>query len=434
MSEVPEETSPYAAPSVAAQQAAERSATGAPIAEGKLLAILAAIQAINILDFMMVMPLGPKLSEALHIGTSNTGYIGGSYTAAACIGGIVASKFLDKFDRRTALVFCMFGLSFGTAAGAMATNLPTLLAARILAGIFGGPATALTMAIVSDVVPAERRGRATGILMGAFAMASVLGVPTGLALAEAGTFRTPFIAVASLGILITLAARLLLPPITLHLNRPKNAAQSSGFSGLTQTSMIALTLSFVLMASTFCIFPNVATYLQYNVHYPATNIKYLYLLGGIISFVSTRVFGRLVDKVGSAPVGTLGSLCTMLVMFAGFGLATPFIPPPVLFAGMMFSVGVRNVATMTLTSKVAQPHERAFYQSVQNSVQHAAGAIGAFASSLLLSEAADKSIVGMPIVVRFSTALSLLLIPLLYIVAGRVEKNTKAAPTSAPAA
>ena len=107
-------------------------ATGArrPPSERLIIFLVGAIQFINILDFMMVMPLGPDYAGALGISTAHLGQIAGSYTAAAAIAGIVAARFLDRFDRRKALGVALFGLVAGTAAGALAHGLASLVVAR----------------------------------------------------------------------------------------------------------------------------------------------------------------------------------------------------------------------------------------------------------------------------------------------------------------
>ncbi|MBC7541845.1 MAG: MFS transporter, partial [Candidatus Sericytochromatia bacterium] len=58
--------------------------------------MIAAVQFINILDFMMVMPLGPDFAKALAIPLAQLGIIGGSYTAAACVSGLIAATFLGR--------------------------------------------------------------------------------------------------------------------------------------------------------------------------------------------------------------------------------------------------------------------------------------------------------------------------------------------------
>ena len=140
--------------------------------ERRVVLLLGAVQFVNILDFMIVMPLGPDFSKALGIPVSHLGTIGGSYTASAAISGLVGSLFLDKFDRRKALGWSMAGLVLGTLAGGFATGLNTLLLARVVAGLFGGPATSLSFSIIADIIPPERRGKAMGIVMGAFSLAS----------------------------------------------------------------------------------------------------------------------------------------------------------------------------------------------------------------------------------------------------------------------
>jgi predicted MFS family arabinose efflux permease len=130
------------------------------------------------------MPLGPDFARSLGIDTSHIGLVGGSYTAAAAVTGVVGSMYLDRFDRRLALGVTMLGLVLGTVAGGFAVGLGSLLAARLIAGAFGGPATSLSLAVIADTVPPERRGKAIGAVMGAFSIASILGVPAGLELAS----------------------------------------------------------------------------------------------------------------------------------------------------------------------------------------------------------------------------------------------------------
>ena len=202
-----------------------------------LVFLIAAVQFVNILDFVMVMPLGPDFAAALAIPLSTLGYIAGAYTFAAALAGLAGSLFLDRFDRRRALAVAMFGLVCGTALGGFAQPLSTLapflhlanllhqpaplvalMSARVIAGMFGGPATSIAISIIADKIPPERRGKAMGLVMGAFAVASVIGVPAGLKLARRGGWRLPFFGVAFIGAgIVAFSAVSLLPPLTGHL-------------------------------------------------------------------------------------------------------------------------------------------------------------------------------------------------------------------------
>src|SRR5687768_14271775 len=136
--------------------------------ERLIVLLIASFQLVNILDFMIVMPLGPQFSVELGIPEHYLGVVAGIYTLAGAIAGIAGSFFLDRFDRRKALAVSMFGLFCATALGGFSFNLESLLAARVMAGIFGGPATSLSLSVIADVIPVARRGRAMATVMMGF--------------------------------------------------------------------------------------------------------------------------------------------------------------------------------------------------------------------------------------------------------------------------
>jgi predicted MFS family arabinose efflux permease len=397
------------------------------VSERRIVFVVGAIQFVNIVDFMMVMPMGPDFARALGIPTSQLGYIGGAYTAAASLAGLVGALFLDRFDRKKALGVAMLGLAVGTALGGVARGFGTLLAARMVAGAFGGPATALAMSIIADVIPPARRGKAMGAVMGAFSAASVLGVPAGLELARRGGFRMPFFSVALLGLVIWIFAMRMLPSLTGHLAH-REASQEKGFGELLArpTILASYTMTAVALMAGFILIPNISGYLQINLAYPRERIGLLYLSGGVVSFFAMRLAGWLVDRFGSFRVATAAALIVTLVTWSGFGMSRPPVPIVVIFMGFMLSNSLRNVAYNTLTSKVPRPPERARFMSLQSAVAHAASAIGAFLSARLLREGEGGRLIGMADVATVSIALALCVPVLMRIVERRVHAEARA--------
>ncbi len=379
------------------------------------------MQFINILDFVMVMPLGPDFAHALAIPGSKLGFIGGAYTAAAAVSGLAGSFFLDRFDRRNALAVAMLGLGLGTLSGAFATGLPSLLAARVLAGLFGGPATSLAFSIIADVIPAERRGKAMGAVMGAFSVASVVGVPIGLELAQHGGWRMPFIGTAVLGAAVTTGVITFLPPMRLHLVGRVAGDKGPALREVFERPLVLLSYSMtaVVMLSGFIIIPNISTYVQENLHFPRAHLSWLYFAGGIVSFFATRLGGILVDRYGSFKVGSLGAGVLLLTQWMWFMQVPPPIPLVVLYMIFMLAMGLRNVSYNTLTSKVPSLRVRARFMSIQSAVQHAASALGAFLSAQILSELPDRQLVGMTTVAAVAMGLTAI-VPLLLF---RVERG-----------
>ena len=380
--------------------------------EGRILAIVAAVQFVNILDFMMVMPLGPDFARALQIPTSHIGYVGGAYTAAAAVTGLLGALFLDRFDRRTALALCMLGLVIGTGLGAFARGLPTLLAARVIAGGFGGPATSISLSIIADVVPAARRGRAMGLVMTAFSVASVLGVPAGLELAHRGTWRTPFVAVAAFGLIVTVAAFAALPPMRGHLMHADEPPTTFGALLGRPSVVVSWSATALLSVSAFILVPNIAAYVQLNLGYPRSRLGLLYLCGGLASFFTLRAAGRFVDRRGPTAACWIASAVVIGTVLGGFVAVPPWMPVTVLFVLFMTGSSARNVAHSTLTSLVPRADERARFMSVQSAVQHLSSAVGAFLAAQLLTETPEGSLAGMRTVALSSVALALLIPPI----------------------
>ncbi len=359
---------------------------------------IGAIQFVNILDFMVVSPLGPDFARALDIGQDHLGVVMGSYTMAAFVSGLVGSTFLDRFDRRRALAVAMAGLVVGTAAAGFATGLGSLIAARMLAGLFGGPATSLSLSVIADAIPPERRGRAMGAVMGAFAAASVLGVPAGLRLARMGTWHTPFFAVAALGLLVTVLAVRLLPPLRGHLLHAAESSSRQLFAPPLRARVLnSYAMTLCIMAGSFSIIPNLSPYLQQNLHFPRPDIEELYLIGGVASFIAMRwIIGPLTDRAGATASAAIGTVLMSVLLWTTFVPVPPPLSVRVLFPCFMVFMSFRNVAYKALTSRVPPPPLRARYMSFQSAVEHLAASIGAGGSSLLLSEGPDQTLAGMP--------------------------------------
>ena len=390
--------------------------------ERAIVLVVAAAQFINVLEFVIVMPLGPDYAAALHVPMSELPYVASAYTAAAALAGILGAFFLDRFDRRRALLFTLTGLVASTACAGLAPDFKTLIAVRALAGLFGGPATSIAMSIVADAVPEERRGRAFSIVLLAFSMASILGLPGGLELARHAGWRAPFFAIAALGI-AAIFATTRLPPLVAHLARATQERSRAVIVRLLTTPVVLLSYSMTiaLQMSGFLLIPSLSPFLQHNLGFPRAWLGALYLGGGLVSFAATRFSGRLVDRHGSLPVASTGLVLLSTVIVFAFIRPLPVAWVPLVIAGYMFAQGLRNVAYNTLVSKVARPEERARFQSLQSAVTHAAISCGAAISGHVLSTGPHDELVGMPIVAYLSMGISAL-VPLLM---WRVEREVR---------
>lgn len=364
--------------------------------ERTLVALVAVIQFISIVEFMMVAPLGPDLAEDIALPTSMIGVVVGSYTLAAALGSLFAARWMDRFDRRAVIVPALLGQGLGTALAAAAWDLPSLVAARCFGGLFAGPATSIALAILMDRVPPRRRGRALGTVMGAFAAASVLGVPAGLELARLGGWRLPFIAASATALALALLARATLPIMREHIQGRSGA----GVLALLARPEPRMAYLMILAAVTsgFLLIPFLSTFYQLNLGFPREHIGLLYLAGGAVSFFTMRLTGRWVDRVGPERIALVAVALYVAILYAGFNRHPPWLPVLPLFVLFMVARTTLSVSLNTLITWVPEPGERAAFMSVKTAMQHGAAAVAAFLGSRLLSEGPDGALIGMPTV------------------------------------
>ena len=164
-----------------------------------------------------MMPMAPQLMRVMQINPQQFSILVASYTIAAGVASFLGTFFVDKFDRKKVVLFCYTGFTIGTAICGLAPTYQFLLIARTLTGLLGGIIGSQVLSIVGDIISAENRGKAMGIVMTGFSAASVLGVPVGLFFATKYGWEIPFFVIAALGILVLGCGIVIIPSLTRHI-------------------------------------------------------------------------------------------------------------------------------------------------------------------------------------------------------------------------
>jgi predicted MFS family arabinose efflux permease len=380
-----------------------------PAAEFLLLIVLAIINFCHILDFMIMMPLGPQFMRAFSIDAKAFGLLVSVYSFSAAVAGFLAAFFIDRFDRRKALIFVFIGFLVGTFACAIAPNYATLMAARVVAGAFGGVAGGLVFAIIGDAVPAERRGEATGIVMGAFSLASVLGVPLGLWLSNQFEWHAPFFAIAGVSVAALAFSFKALPSMKGHLEKRSN---QSAWQNILQVCsdkfhIRAFLFMSVLMMGGFSVIPFISAFLVSNAGMPETWLSSVYLFGGGATLLSSPLFGRLADKFGAFRVfvGLIFASLVPLLIMTNLG---PSPIPLILVVSTLFMMMMagRGVVAMTMVNAAVVPASRGSFMVIQASVTQMSSGLGSFLGAQIIVQSAGSPMVGYDMVGAFSAILA----------------------------
>ncbi|HWD21316.1 MAG TPA: MFS transporter [Verrucomicrobiae bacterium] len=357
--------------------------------ERGLLLLLAAIQFTAVLDFLIVLPLGPEYMRVMGITAKQFGIMVSSYAISAGVFGAAGGFVLDLFDRKRALLGLFFGFTVGTLCCALAPNYPLLVAARIIAGGFGGVTGALILAVVGDVIPEKRRGAAMGWIMSAFSAASVGGVPIGLWLARQFTWHAPFFALAGLGAVILAATVVMMPALRGHFAHGAEHPVQRMLAVVTERNhQIAFAFMFVLTLAGAMIFPYIPTYMAVNVGLTDAQLGWIYIAGGACTLVTLNWIGRWADRAGKFRVYALMSLAATIPILTITNLPrAPVALGIAVTTIFMICMSGRAVPAMAMMTAAVKPKYRGGFMSANSSVQQFAAGIGTCASGLIIGPA-----------------------------------------------
>ncbi|MFN8292014.1 MAG: MFS transporter [Chitinophagaceae bacterium] len=355
--------------------------------------LLASLNFTHLLDFVIMMPLGNYLMPQLSITPFQFTLLIGAYPISAFFSGILLATHADKFERKKFLLLTYTGFIIGTAACGFANGFIFLLSARIITGFFGGIIGGQVLSIVSDLFEFERRGTAMGIVMSAFAVASSAGVTFSLYLVDIfhDNWHLPFLLVAGIGLVLFPFCLRHLPELRDHLHHQvvENRTPAGRIFGILRNRRYSASLLFsgMLMMGHFLIIPFINPYLEFNKGYSKGITPLLFLVGGIASFVSAIMIGKLSDKIGKL---TVLNYC-IIISFVFVILLTnlPLLPFSVvlLFFTVWFGlVTGRTVSSQTLISSVPDPSSRAGFMSLNSSVQHLGTGAAVLLSGIIVKE------------------------------------------------
>lgn len=365
--------------------------------ERLLLWLLAGLQFTHILDFMMISPLSPQFMRLWGITAQQFGFLVSVYAIAAAVAGLAAAFVIDKFDRRTALLAMYAGFVVATLACALSPGYWTFFAARALAGAFGGVIGSLVLAIVSDVIPPERRGRAMGLVMSAFPLVSVLGVPVGLYIATHLGWHAPFFALAAVSAVLLVCLPMVVPRVDAHLHNA-NANPQSTLQKFLQLFTVAnhrraLTAIFVFTLSGFMVFPFLSAYQVKNVGITEAELVYVFLFSGLATLFTARLIGWCADHYGKRRTFYLLALASTVPIVLATSI--PAAPLWVLLAvtiPFMVLMSGRFIPLMALITTCVQAPVRGAFMSLSSSVQNLGAGVASLFAGAVIGHTADGAL------------------------------------------
>ncbi|MEV5450341.1 MFS transporter [Streptomyces sp. NPDC052535] len=306
-------------PSSAHISAADQTARPTP--PRGLLALLTAAAFLIFAQAFMVAPILPQLAHAFHTTPDTVGLAVPAYLVPYGVMTLVWGPLSDRIGRRPVILASLAAFTALTAATALTSGSTAFLGMRLATAIGASGVVPISLALIGDVFPYARRGKALGWLFGGMAGGIAVGSSAGaLAEPEIG-WPGLFLAVAASGALllaVVLTTRVLPgSPRPTQVARP--AAIAAGYRRLLHTARGRRTYSYVLLNAVLHsgIYTWLGLYLVQRFTLGPIGIGLALLGYGIPGFLLGPVIGHLADRYGRAriiPTGVaLAAVCALLL-------------------------------------------------------------------------------------------------------------------------
>jgi predicted MFS family arabinose efflux permease len=395
-----------------------------------VIGMLAFLQFAVILDFMLMSPLGAIIMPALHVSPVQFGHVVSAYAFAAGISGFLTAGFADRFDRKKLLLFFYAGFIAGTLWCGLATTYESLLAARIVAGAFGGVIGSVVLAITTDLFPPQMRGRVMGFIQTAFAASQILGLPIGIWLSSRWNWHVPFLALVAIGLLAGLFIALRMKPVDEHLKlHPEHSAFRHLFHTVTQPRYLLSFVSVLFLATGgFMLMPFSSAFTVNNLGISLEHLPIIYLVTGIATIFAGPLVGKAADAIGKLRVFLIGTaiVMVMVLIYTHLGPTTLVV---VTLVNVVLFIGIfsRMIPFQALMTQVPAQTQRGSFNAINASISQLAGGLASLVAGHIVVQGADGRLQHYDVAGYVVIATALIVSVLMW----RIQRGI-AAPAAAP--
>lgn len=411
-----------------------------------------------IVDFLLMLPLGTAFMRLYKITPQQYSILIAAFSIAGFFSSFTASFYVDRFDRKTVYLFAFGMFALGTMLCSFAYTFELMLFARFFTGLFGGLLGGVSTAIISDIVPYERRGKAMGILNLGFGVASILGIPFSLLIYKHFDIFWPFRLVGILSFIILIPAYYILPNLKGHITSDDKSnfwelitslaslllyflvfnfskeirnklKQNITNNNVKEVIVIfrnrnlqkALLFAFLLVLGHFMFISFINPYLIDNLGFREEDTMWMYIVGGISVTLTSPRMGKFIDTLGKLksfrilillsfiPILVISHLQHATIMLALFICAFMFI----------FNSG-RMIAAMTLITGAPTDEQRGKFLVIRSSfIELSEGAAAIIGGMILTQDPVTNRLSNFNIVGYVAVAIGIVCIYL----AQRIEIN-----------
>ncbi|MCB9034067.1 MAG: MFS transporter [Chitinophagales bacterium] len=353
-----------------------------------LVFLLAFICYLASVDAMLLMPLINEVMAAFKVGTKSATTVVSIYSFFAFLSGILSSGWVDRFDRKKALLFCFAGFTIGTTLCAFATNFYAMIGCRAITGVFGGIVGGVATAMVSDIIPYERRATAISIISLSFAVAAITGIPFAFHLVIKYDLFMPFKILAAVSGLTLLAVHVWLPNMTDHIHLIDKSVKRLAYIVdvfKDKNQVLALFLAFIIIFSHQVVILFIIPYFENNIGFDEDWVPIMYAIGGICTVITSPFIGKFSDKIGNKQSFLILMLLSFIPIYITTNITSASIPVAIVICATFFILAAgRIIPAYTIMTAATTKDKRGGFMSLRSAFLELGTAVASVVSGFVV--------------------------------------------------
>lgn len=313
----------------------------------------------------------------LEITVGKAGLLITIFALAFGLSGPILLYMTGRADRKKVTLLSLFVFLIGNLLAVFSHTYSLLLFSRIISAASGALLVVLCLTLASHISKSEYRGRAIGLVIMGISGSVVLGLPIGVSLGHAFGWRSPFIVVACLTILLMIGVQLFFgnvetgPPLSLKKQIAALKDQKVFFGHL---------ITFFFLAGHFTFYGYLTPFVKTTMGFDGTWITIVYFVYGAAAVAGGGLGGLSADRFG-----VRRTLLTVIVLLA-VSLIVISYAPLWLFWMILILWGILSWAiTPAAQSHLIElaPETADIQQSLNNAALHLGIAFGTFVGSFV---------------------------------------------------
>jgi predicted MFS family arabinose efflux permease len=290
--------------------------------ENRLILILGLAGFVVMADNWVVSPILPAIARSLQVSPVQAGLLISAYMIPFGLFQLVFGPLADRFGKQQVINFSMVFFTIGTALCGLGLGLFDLGLYRAVTGIFAASVMPISLALIGDVIPMERRQQAIGTFMGIAFLGQGLSMAIGGSIAYFVSWRGVFFTYAALSVLSTL----LLMVAGRHASSKRNPHSLFFRPYLDLIGNVkSLLIYLIILAEGILIigsFSYLGAYTEILFHFNYLYIGLTLTAFGAGAVITGRLVGKIVPRIGRPNTLMLGLSAAMAADFLLFGINT----------------------------------------------------------------------------------------------------------------